>query len=190
MVAYGIEAYRSALHEALQPSWLAIADVSDGHAVEGAKDGRALSADGKDVVLLVVTSLFEERTPLERQRMVNDVLAEPLASGLIHSLQLRCWTPAQWQKKGSPKTVASREGNSPKTELQGLSESPVVTLRPAEPMNDTVLELPPCAEEKLLLPRAPLSGSLEERRKQCQAGAGSALFQCDGSCNRSAGGGW
>ena len=61
----------------MSPSFLAITDVTDGHAVEGAKDGRALSADGKDVVLLVVTSLFEERTPLERQRMVNDVLAEP-----------------------------------------------------------------------------------------------------------------
>ena len=33
---------------------LAVTDVTDGHAVEGVRDGRALHADGREILVLVV----------------------------------------------------------------------------------------------------------------------------------------
>ena len=33
---------------------LAVTDVTDGHAVQGKEDGRALRADGREVLILVV----------------------------------------------------------------------------------------------------------------------------------------
>jgi len=90
---------------ALTPiTWLSISDVTDGHTVEGFKDGRALSADGLEVLVLVVSSQFEKKGPLERQRMVNNVLSDDLNSGVLHSVRMRCLTPSQWEKIGKPKT--------------------------------------------------------------------------------------
>lgn len=90
---------------ALTPiTWLCISDVTDGHAVEGVKDGRALSADGREALILVVSSQFEQKALLQRQRMVNSVLTEDLKSGLLHSVQMRCLTPAQWEKVGKPRS--------------------------------------------------------------------------------------
>ena len=31
--------------------------------------------------------------------MVNSVLADDLASGRLHSVRMKCWTPAQWEGK-------------------------------------------------------------------------------------------
>lgn len=82
--------------------YLCYADVTDGHAVEGAKDGRALRADGRDVQLLIVSSRFAGLSSVARQELVNDVLGEHLRSGVLHSVQMRCWDPEQWAARGTP----------------------------------------------------------------------------------------
>ena len=90
-MASAVELYRAQLSASIQPlTWLAIADMSDGHVVQRAKDGRALNAQGRDIVLLVVTEVFDGRTPLERQRIVNDVRqAQPEPTHLKpHDLEL------------------------------------------------------------------------------------------------------
>ena len=141
-------------------TFLRLRDVSDGHAVEGFKDGRALRADGRDIILLVVTTLFEGKRPLERLRLVNGVLAAELGSGAVHSLQARCWTPAQWQRKGEPHTLVSQE-NSPKAEPSSLSSSPtlVTATLHASPARVHELVLPPCAAGTPLAARESCDGS-------------------------------
>ena len=84
---------------------LCISDVCDGHAKEGFKDGRALHAEGGEVLILIVSDRFEGQSLLLRQRAVNSALEADLLSGLLHSVQMRCWTRAQWAKKGSPTTM-------------------------------------------------------------------------------------
>ena len=51
---------------------LAVTDVTDGHAVQGKEDGRALRADGREVLILVV--------------------ADRCASKVVTSKVVRCWS--------------------------------------------------------------------------------------------------
>ena len=65
----------AALRDACGPvEHLCYSDITDGHAVAGAKDGRAIRADGRDVQALIVSSRFEGQSALERQQLVNSVL--------------------------------------------------------------------------------------------------------------------
>ena len=96
----------AALREACAPVLhLCYADCTDGHAVEGAKDGRAILAEGRDIKALVVSSCFEGQDALQRQQLVNRVLGPHVISGRLHSVQMRCWTPAQWEKQGRPQNL-------------------------------------------------------------------------------------
>ena len=61
-------------------------DVSDNGCDGGAK-----------LELLVVSSLFEGKTPLARHRLVNTAVSE-LMDG-IHALTIQAWTPAQYEAK-------------------------------------------------------------------------------------------
>lgn len=45
----------------------------------------------------VISSEFEGQMPLRQHRRVNSALAQPLASGEIHALQLNTYTPTQWE---------------------------------------------------------------------------------------------
>ena len=92
-----IELYEASLRRAFHPvTWLRVSDKSDGHTKAGFEDGRALDADGLELHVLVVSECFQGRSPLARQQMVNSVLIDDLRSGRIHSVQMKCWTPAQW----------------------------------------------------------------------------------------------
>lgn len=82
--------------------YLCVTDVTDGHAVEGAKDGRALRADGRDLKVLIVSTRFRDKSGLERQEVVNAVLYDYIRTGAIHSVQMRCWDPDEWVEKGAP----------------------------------------------------------------------------------------
>jgi acid stress-induced BolA-like protein IbaG/YrbA len=124
------ESWSTALAQACDPVLhLCWADITDGHAVAGAKDGRALRADGRDVQALIVSSRFEGMSPIERQRHVNAVLDAHLVSGKLHSLQLRCWTPAQWERLGKPANLGKPCTQLNVPEASGAGGS---------------LELPPC----------------------------------------------
>ena len=71
--------YAEAIQGALSPTFLAVTDVTDGHAEEGFKDGRALRADGREILILVVAPAFEGMPLLDRQRAVNSALEAALA---------------------------------------------------------------------------------------------------------------
>lgn len=88
---------------------LCVSDVTDGHAVAGFRDGRALAADGRELLLLVVSPGFAARSPLARQRLVNGLLDAELRSGRLHSVRMRCLTPAQWEARGRPRAFRTHE---------------------------------------------------------------------------------
>jgi len=98
-----LEKHDAGLRDALSPvTWLCIADVTDGHAVEGFKDGRALDPSGLEALILIVSTQFEGKTLLRRQQMVYSVLDDDLSNGILHSVRMKCLTPKQWEKKGKP----------------------------------------------------------------------------------------
>jgi acid stress-induced BolA-like protein IbaG/YrbA len=72
-------------------------DVTDvDHVRQGSTDGRALAAHGVQLQLKIVATIFEGQRLLARHRLVNAALQELIASGAIHSVQIRALTPAAW----------------------------------------------------------------------------------------------
>jgi len=101
-----LDKHAAPLMNALSPvTWLCITDATDGHAVEGFADGRALSAEGLEALILVVSSRFERKSLIQRQRMVNTVLRDDLTDGSLHSVRMKCLTPAQWEGAGRPPSL-------------------------------------------------------------------------------------
>ena len=84
---------RRKLTDALAPLRLEIEDDSArhaGHHHEGGIDGRPGGESHLNVH--VVSAAFEGKSRVERQRLVNTLLAEEL-SGLVHALSIKARTP-------------------------------------------------------------------------------------------------
>ncbi|KAF0710132.1 Aste57867_5583 [Aphanomyces stellatus] len=54
---------------------------------------------GNKFSVILVSAAFEGQALLQRQRAVNEVLKEEMAT--IHALQMKTWTPAQFEQKKS-----------------------------------------------------------------------------------------
>ena len=86
---------REKLTSALSPARLEIEDDSArhaGHHHEGGMDARP--GGESHFNLEVVSAVFEGKGRVERQRMINGLLAEELA-GPVHALSVRALTPAE-----------------------------------------------------------------------------------------------
>ncbi|MYM64638.1 BolA family protein [Pseudomaricurvus sp. HS19] len=55
-----------------------------------------VSIDGSHVNVVVVSPAFEGLTPVKKQQLVYAVLSEQIASGVIHAVHMKTYTPAQW----------------------------------------------------------------------------------------------
>jgi acid stress-induced BolA-like protein IbaG/YrbA len=53
--------------------------------------------DGQHFAAIVVAPQFEGLTMIKQHRLVNEALKEHLDSGMIHALQLKTYSPTQWQ---------------------------------------------------------------------------------------------
>jgi len=118
--------------------YLCVSDVTDGHATEGAEDGRALSADGRDLKVLVVTDRFIRMSRRARQELVNGVLSDYMRTGAVHSVQMRCWAPQEWVDNGSPMDLGapcsySSTGGKQDVELGQSLGLPTCTTAPEDP---------------------------------------------------------
>jgi BolA protein len=82
-----IERLRQSIEEALQPELLQITDESSGHARGGVHT---------HLRVLVVSAAFESQTRVARHRVLNDLAASELRSGL-HAFAVEALTPSQWQ---------------------------------------------------------------------------------------------
>ncbi|CAI5721035.1 unnamed protein product [Hyaloperonospora brassicae] len=60
---------------------------------------------GSKFSLVVVHEGFEGQSLLERQRRVNDCLKEEMTR--IHALQMKTWTPVQYEQKTQKKLPSS-----------------------------------------------------------------------------------
>ena len=52
---------------------------------------------GSKFEAIIVAESFDGMGPLDRQRAVNEVIAEEMET--IHAFSQKCWTPAQYEKK-------------------------------------------------------------------------------------------
>ncbi len=61
-----------------------------------------LSGEGCNLDAIVVSSAFEGKSPIQRQRMVYSAVDELLKSGGLHALALKTFTLEQWnaQERG------------------------------------------------------------------------------------------
>ena len=79
-----VEALRDKLTKStLEPVHVEIVDTSDGC--------------GSKFEAIIVTPKFIDVPLLERQRNVNEVIKEEMAT--IHAFTMKTWTPEQWEKK-------------------------------------------------------------------------------------------
>jgi acid stress-induced BolA-like protein IbaG/YrbA len=54
--------------------------------------------DGQHFAAVVISEKFVGIPMIKQHRFVNDALKEHLNSGAIHALQLKTYTPQQWQQ--------------------------------------------------------------------------------------------
>lgn len=57
-----------------------------------------VSGDGYHYEAVVVGQCFEGKSLVQQQKMVYSVLNEHIASGAIHALTIKAYTPEQWEK--------------------------------------------------------------------------------------------
>lgn len=54
-----------------------------------------VTVDGSHVVVEVVSPVFEGLNPVKKQQLVYGALNEQIASGVIHAVQMKIYTPAE-----------------------------------------------------------------------------------------------
>lgn len=59
------------------------------------------SGEGCDFQITVVGPLFEGLSPVKKQQLVYGALTDQIASGAIHAVTIKAYTPAQWQALGN-----------------------------------------------------------------------------------------
>lgn len=55
-----------------------------------------VQGDGSHWFATIVSAQFEGLRPLQRQRLINDIVRKDVDSGAIHALSMKTLTPAQW----------------------------------------------------------------------------------------------
>ncbi len=57
-----------------------------------------VNVEGSHVNLIVVSPAFEGLNPVKKQQLVYGALSDEIASGVIHAVNMKTYTPAQWAK--------------------------------------------------------------------------------------------
>jgi BolA protein len=79
------------LSEQLEPVYLEVNEETQMHNVPADAESHFR--------VVVVSSRFEGLTPVARQRLVNQLVADEFANGM-HAFSVYTWTPQQWVEKG------------------------------------------------------------------------------------------
>lgn len=56
-----------------------------------------IEGEACDLLITVVSSQFADLTSVKKQQMVMATLKQPLASGKLHALSVKAYTPEEWQ---------------------------------------------------------------------------------------------
>ena len=74
---------------------------------QGLPDAKVLvEGEGCDLSITVISSQFTELALVKKQQLVLATLKAPLASGKLHAVSVKAYTPDEWQVK----TVSQNEG--------------------------------------------------------------------------------
>jgi acid stress-induced BolA-like protein IbaG/YrbA len=60
-----------------------------------------VTGDGSHFDAVVISPAFEGQTPIKKQRLVMDTVRAQIASGELHALSIRTFTPGQWAAQGA-----------------------------------------------------------------------------------------
>jgi monothiol glutaredoxin len=70
----------------------------------GIKDADVMvQGEGCDLLITVVSPQFSDLTLVKKQQLVMATLKEPLASGKLHAVSIKAYTPEEWQALQSNK---------------------------------------------------------------------------------------
>jgi acid stress-induced BolA-like protein IbaG/YrbA len=58
-----------------------------------------VTGDGSHFEAIVVSDAFDGLTPIKKQRLVMDTVKPQIASGELHALSIKTFTPAQWAEQ-------------------------------------------------------------------------------------------
>lgn len=56
-----------------------------------------VSGEGCNFQVIAVGDVFATLTPVRRQQFIYEALANEIASGELHAISIKTYTPAQWQ---------------------------------------------------------------------------------------------
>jgi acid stress-induced BolA-like protein IbaG/YrbA len=60
-----------------------------------------VTGDGSHFDAVVISPAFEGQTPIKKQRLVMDLVRDQIASGELHALSIKTYTPEQWVAQGA-----------------------------------------------------------------------------------------
>ena len=60
----------------------------------------AVSGEGANYDITVIGDVFEGMRPVKKQQLVYAALSDQIADGSIHAVNIRTYTPAEWQERG------------------------------------------------------------------------------------------
>ncbi|SFH67211.1 BolA family protein [Modicisalibacter xianhensis] len=57
-----------------------------------------IQGEGCNFQVVAVGDVFESLGPVKRQQLIYGALSEEIASGALHAISIKTYTPAQWQQ--------------------------------------------------------------------------------------------
>lgn len=57
------------------------------------------SDDGRHFDAVVITDAFQNKKPVDRQKMVYAIIGAHITSGAVHALSLKTYTHQEWKEK-------------------------------------------------------------------------------------------
>jgi acid stress-induced BolA-like protein IbaG/YrbA len=74
----------------------------------------SVEGEGCNFSIVIIGEAFKGLSPVRRQQKVLATVKEPLASGALHAISMKVYTPSEWQREQQGGTGA--EPNAPSTE--------------------------------------------------------------------------
>lgn len=57
-----------------------------------------IQGEGCNFQVIAVGEAFEGLSPVKRQQLIYGALSEEIASGALHAVSIKTYTPAQWER--------------------------------------------------------------------------------------------
>ncbi|RDB44487.1 BolA family transcriptional regulator [Halomonas sp. DQ26W] len=65
-----------------------------------------IQGEGCNFQVIAVGEVFDGLSPVKRQQLIYGALSEEIASGAVHAVSIKTYTPAQWAS--APENAASQ----------------------------------------------------------------------------------